>query len=148
MPDRRELIEYARRRLWAVVEEEHNPEVDRKAMLRSQNNRRLVIGIVVGKVAQSRQHLGCLIRSEDVIAAPDLTDWVCLQGVCCDDAKVVAATLKRSEKVCVVLVKPRAALRGICLTGVLLRISINHRTIGQYNFKVHDIVGCPAVLSA
>ena len=34
------------------------------------------------------------------------------------------------------------------LTGVLLRIGIDHRTVSQYNLKVNDIVGCPAVLSA
>lgn len=38
--------------------------------------------------------------------------------------------------------------RGTSLTGVLLRIGIDHCTIGQDNLKVHDIVGCPAVLSA
>lgn len=42
---------------------------------------------------------------------------------------------------------------GLCskrrfFTGILLRIGIDHRTIGQDNLEVHDIVGCPAVLSA
>lgn len=54
MRDRGELVEHARWRLRAVIEEEHDPEVNQRAMLRCQDNRCLVIGIVVRKVAQGR----------------------------------------------------------------------------------------------
>lgn len=98
--NRRELVEHARWRLGAVVEEEHDPEVNHQAVLGCEDNCRLVVRVVVGEIAKSRQHLGRLIRSEDIVAAPDLSNGVRLHGVCGDDAKVVTTSLERSKKVC------------------------------------------------
>lgn len=52
--DRRELVEYARWGLGTIVEQEHDPEVNHQAVLRCQDDGRLVVRIVVREVAQCR----------------------------------------------------------------------------------------------
>ena len=92
--DRSEFVKDTRRWLGSIVEEEHDPEINNRAMLGGQDNGGLLIGVVIHEVAQSIQHLGGLVGREDVVATPDLVDRVCLHGVCGDDAEVVTATLQ------------------------------------------------------
>lgn len=97
MANRSELVKHASSRLGTVVKEEHDPQIDGRTVLGCLDDRCLAIGVVVYKVAQSCQHLGCLVGCEDVVAAPDLVVLtVCLQRVSCDDAEVVSSTFNEA----------------------------------------------------
>jgi hypothetical protein len=55
-----------------IVEEEHDPGVDQQAMLTSDNNSGLVIGIMLGEVTKSAQDLRRLIGCKDIVSSPYL----------------------------------------------------------------------------
>lgn len=95
-----ELIEDTRWWLRAIVEKEHDPEINDGATFRCKNNRCLVIGIIIDIVAQSLQDLRRLVGREDIVAAPDFVVLgVRLHRVCRDDAEVVAASFERGKKI-------------------------------------------------
>lgn len=140
------IVEYTRRRLGAIVEKKHDPSINDQAVLGSQNNRSLVVRVVIREVAQCLQHLGRLVRCENVVPTPDFVILrMCLHSVGCDDAEIVASAFQRSEEILYTCVSMFLLEIG-SLTLVLLLIGIDHCSIGKYNLIIDDIVGCPAVL--
>lgn len=146
MLNRSELVEYTRWRLGPIVEEEHDPRINDQTMLSSQDNCSLVVWIVICEVAQGCQHLWCFVWGEDIVPAPDFVVLrMRLHGVGSDDAEVVTSSFQRGEEVLDTLVS-MLLVETVSLTWVLLLVGIYRSSIGQYNLKVDDIVGCPAVL--
>jgi hypothetical protein len=95
-----ELVENPGGRLGAIVEDEHNPEINEQAVLRSQNNGCLVIRVLVDKVAQRCEELGSFVGCEDVVATPDLVVLrVSLHGVCSHDSEVVTSAFQACKEV-------------------------------------------------
>lgn len=99
MSYRGEFVKDASRRLGSIVEEEHDPRVHEQTTLGRQDDCSFVIGIVVHKVSKSCQDLRCLVRGEDIVAAPDFADRMRLHGIRGDDSKIVATTLEGREEI-------------------------------------------------
>jgi hypothetical protein len=77
-PDAGEDVEDARRRRGTVVEQEHDPDVNRSqnSELGRHDDGGLLIGIVVGKVAHCCKQLVGLVCSEGQVSSPDLVDML------------------------------------------------------------------------
>lgn len=120
------------RGLRAVIEQEHNPRVDHCTIFGCHDDSSLVVRVVRGEFHDSIKHLGGLVRSENIVASPDLVVLrVCLKSVVCDNTKVVSTTLQRTKQI-----------------AVLLGVRVNDRSIGKDDLVIDDVAGSPTVLRA
>lgn len=72
-------------------------------MVRSQDDRSFVVGVVRGEILHSFQDLGRLVERVYVVSSPYLVVLrVCLQFVVGDDAEAVTAAFQGFEEVCTV----------------------------------------------
>lgn len=146
--DSSELVKDSSRRLGAIVEEEQDPEVDRKTALGSQNDSSFVIGVIVDEVAHCGKNLGSLVLADDIVATPDLVVLrVSLHSIRSDDSEVIASAPQAHKEIYRALVYVSMAAPG-SLTWVFGLSSVDNSAIGQDNFKVHHVVCSPAVLGA
>lgn len=129
-----ELVKNTRGWSFAVVKEEKHPQRGRvvESQFFGDNDSCFGIVIVLGEIAHRREHAFCgIVAEEDEIAAPDLSDGVCLHDVRRDNAKVAASSLDGSEDIRMRRVGRR-----------------DHGAVGKYELDCSQVVGCPAVLGA
>jgi hypothetical protein len=55
-----------------IVKQEHDPGIEHQGMLSCHDDCGLIVGIVLGKVADGLQDLWCFVGSEDVVSSPNL----------------------------------------------------------------------------
>lgn len=127
-----ELLEHMVRGRGGIVEEEHDPRVNQRAIVACHDDGSLVVRIVRSEFHDGIQNLGALVGSENIVASPHLVVLrVRLESVVRDDAKVVTTTLQHSKEI-----------------GVLLGVRVDDRSIGKDDLEIDNIAGGPTILRA
>ena len=67
-----ELLKHMIRRRGGVVEEEHDPCVDKGTVVGCHDNGSLVVRVVRGELVDGIQEIGGLVGREHIVASPDL----------------------------------------------------------------------------